>query len=156
MNKTYFQLFPEEVRPQTLITRDREEIKQFVNDQGGKAVLKPLEGSGGTGVFLLRNDDRGNLDQIIDSLLRDGYIIAQEYLPAATDGDTRLFMMNGQPLRYKGKYAAFRRVRSGDDIRSHPHAGGTLKKAEITDVQLQLAEMVRPKLGVGRYVPGRA
>ena len=95
---------------------------------------------------MLRTEDRGNLNQIIDSLLRDGYIIAQEYLPAAAEGDIRLFMMNGHPLRYKGKYAAFRRVRSGDDIRSNIHAGGTLKQAEITDVQLQLAEMVRPKL----------
>ena len=146
VNKTYFQMFPEEVRPQTLITRDRDEIKQFVDDQGGRAVLKPLEGSGGTGVFLLHSEERGNLNQIIDSLLRDGYIIAQEYLPAAVDGDTRLFMMNGHPLRYRGKYAAFRRVRAGDDIRSNIHAGGTLKQAVITDTQLQLAEMVRPKL----------
>jgi glutathione synthase len=146
VNKTYFQQFPEEVRPQTLITRDRDEIKQFVNEQGGKVVLKPLEGSGGTGVFLLRHDDRGNLNQIIDSLLRDGYIIAQEYLPAAAEGDIRLFMMNGHPLRHKGKYAAFRRIRSGDDIRSNIHAGGTLAQAQISDAQLQLAEMVRPKL----------
>ena len=32
--KMYFQLFPEEVRPQTLITRDRDEIKAFANAQG--------------------------------------------------------------------------------------------------------------------------
>lgn len=146
INKSYFQQFPEEVRPKTLITRDRDDIKQFVKDQGGKAVLKPLEGSGGKGVFLLRSEDLGNLNQIIDSLLRDGYIIAQEYLPAAADGDTRLFMMNGRPMRYKGKYAAFQRVRTGDDIRSNIHAGGTLKQAEITDAHLQLAEIVRPKL----------
>ena len=29
INKMYFQLFPEEVRPATLITRDREEIRDF-------------------------------------------------------------------------------------------------------------------------------
>ena len=50
----YFQLFPEEVRPRTLITLDRDEIKEFVDEQGGTAVLKPLQGSGGTGVFLVR------------------------------------------------------------------------------------------------------
>ena len=47
----------------------------------------------------------------------DGYVIAQEYLPAAEQGDMRLFMMNGRPLRVKGKYAAFRRIRTGDDLR---------------------------------------
>lgn len=146
VNKTYFQLFPEEVRPRTLITRDGAEIRQFAREQGGNIVLKPLQGSGGTGVFLVRPEDRSNLNQMVESLLRDGYIIAQEYLPAAAEGDTRLFMMNGQPLRYKGKYAAFRRVRTGDDIRSNIHAGGKIMQAEITDSHLQLAEMVRPKL----------
>ena len=37
--------------------------------------------------------------------------------------------MNGQPLRHKGKYAAFRRVRQGDDMRSNIHAGGKLAAA---------------------------
>ena len=113
LNKMYFQLFPEEVRPRTIITRDRNEIRQFADEQGANIVLKPLQGSGGTGVFLVRPEDRSNLNQMIDSVSRDGYVIAQEYLPEAEQGDTRLFLMNGQPLRYKGKYAAFRRVRNG-------------------------------------------
>jgi glutathione synthase len=146
VNKMYFQLFPEEVRPQTMITRDLNEIKHFAKEHGGHIVLKPLQGSGGSGVFLLRPEDKSNLNQIVEALLRDGYIIAQEYLPAAQDGDTRLFMMNGRPLRYKGKYAAFRRVRTGDDMRSNIHAGGKLRAAEITSQHLQLAEIVRPKL----------
>jgi len=146
MNKTYFQLFPEEVRPKTLITRDLQEIKDFASEHGGNVVLKPLQGSGGSGVFLVRREDRANLNQIVESLSRDGYIIAQEYLPAAADGDIRLFMMNGQPLRYKGKYAAFRRRRSGDDMRSNVHAGGKLAQAEITEEHLKLAEIVRPKI----------
>jgi len=145
-NKTYFQLFPEEVRPKTLITRDLQEIKEFAKEHGGYIVLKPLQGSGGSGVFLVRPEDSANLNQIVESLLRDGYIIAQEYLPAAVDGDTRLFMMNGQPLRYKGRYAAFRRRRSGDDMRSNVHAGGKLAQAQITEEHLKLAEIVRPKL----------
>lgn len=146
VNKTYFQLFPEEVRPRTLITRDVNEIKEFAAEQGGNIVLKPLQGSGGTGVFLVRPDDKANLNQIVESLLRDGYIIAQEYLPAAIDGDIRLFMMNGQPLRYKGKFAAFRRLRKGDDMRSNIHAGGKMAQAIITEEHLRLAEIVRPKL----------
>jgi glutathione synthase len=129
-----------------LITRDLQEIKHFAKEMNGHIVLKPLQGSGGSGVFLVRPEDRANLNQIVESLLRDGYIIAQEYLPAAVDGDTRLFMLNGQPLRYKGKYAAFRRRRSGDDMRSNVHAGGKLAQAQITDEHLRLAEIVRPKL----------
>ena len=73
-------------------------------------------------------------------------MIAQEYLPAAAEGDTRLFLMNGSPLRYKSKYAAFRRIRSGDDIRSNVHAGGSIAQATIDDTVLHLVEIVRPKL----------
>ena len=146
VNKTYFQLFPEEVRPKTIITRDLSEIKLFAKEHGGNIVMKPLQGSGGAGVFLVRPEDRPNMNQMVESLTRDGYIIVQEYLPAAAEGDTRLFVMNGQPLRYRGKYAAFRRLRSGDDMRSNVHAGGKLAQAKITNEHLRLAEIVRPKL----------
>ncbi len=145
-NKMYFQHFPREVRPETLITRDRDEIKHFAREYQGHIVLKPLQGSGGQSVFLVRPTDMPNLNQMIDAVSRDGYVIAQEYLPAAGEGDTRLFLMNGAPLRYKGKYAAFRRVRSGDDMRSNIHAGGTIAAAEISDTALRVAEIVRPKL----------
>ncbi|MDJ0765828.1 MAG: glutathione synthase [Myxococcota bacterium] len=145
LNKMYFQHFPEEVRPRTLITRSNEEIRQFARDSGS-IVIKPVQGSQGTNVFLVREEDIPNLNQMVDAVLRDGYVVAQEYLQAAEHGDTRLFMMNGRPLKHKGKYAAFRRVRTGGDLRSNVHAGGTLDKAEIDDTALELAEMVRPKI----------
>jgi len=144
-SKMYFQLFPEEVRPRTLITRDRDEIKAFAREMG-RIVLKPMQGSGGASVFLIRPDDIPNLNQMIDAVSRDGFVIAQEYLPAAEEGDTRLFLMNGQPLRVKGKYAAFRRVRTGGDMRSNIHAGGKLQEAEVDSTALRIAEIVRPKL----------
>ncbi len=146
MSKMYFQTFPEEVRPMTIITRNRDEIKVFAKEQGETIVLKPLQGSGGQSVFLVRQEDVPNLNQMIDAVSRDGYVIAQEYLPAAAEGDMRLFLMNGQPLRHKGKYAAFRRVRTGGDMRSNIHAGGTLKQAEVDATALRIAEIVRPKL----------
>lgn len=154
VNKMYFQHFPEEVRPATLITRDKREIRSFAKEHG-TIVLKPLQGSGGTNVFLVRPDDIPNLNQMIEAIIRDGYIIAQEYLTKAEEGDTRLFMMNGHPLRFKGKYAAFRRIRSGGDLRSNVHAGGSLAQAKVDDTMLRVAEIVRPKLVVdGMFLVG--
>ena len=146
LNKMYFQDFPEAVRPRTLITRDPADIKAFAKSEGGKVVLKPLQGSGGQSVFLVRPDEASNLNQMIDAVSRDGYIVVQEYLPAAKEGDTRLFLMNGVPLMNDGKYAAFRRARGGKDMRSNISAGGTVKRAKIDDVALSIADMVRPKL----------
>ncbi len=146
LNKMYFQDFPEAVRPRTIITRDRADIKAFAKSEGGKIVLKPLQGSGGQSVFLVRPEDASNLNQMIDAVSRDGYIVAQEYLPAAEQGDTRMFLMNGVPLMTEGKYAAFRRTRSEGDMRSNISAGGAVKRAKIDDVALGIAELVRPKL----------
>lgn len=146
MNKMYFQLFPEEVRPRTLITRSRKEIKRFIKQMDGMCILKPLQGSGGKGVFLVTPESKGNINQMIEAVTRDGYVVAQEYIPEAVNGDTRLFVMNGLPLRHRGKYAAFRRIRSEDDIRSNFHAGGKKGEAVITEQHLKIVEMVRPKL----------
>lgn len=146
MSKMYLQEFPEEVRPRTIITRDRAEIRRFAKEEGGPVVLKPLQGSGGQNVFLVRPDEMANLNQMIDAVTRDGYVIAQEYLPQAEKGDTRLFLMNGLPLRFKGHYAAFRRLRQEGDLRSNLHAGGRLGKVVIDDAALRIAEIVRPKL----------
>ena len=72
-------------------------------------------------------------------------MIAQECLPGAVEGDTRLFLMNGLPLRHRGQYAAFRRVRTDDDMRSNLHAGGKLARAHVDDTMLRLADLVRPR-----------
>lgn len=145
VNKMYFQQFPESVRPKTLITRDPAEIKAFFKEQK-RMIIKPLQGSGGQGVFLVNEDNKANLSSMIEANLRDGYIIAQEYLPAAAEGDIRLFIMNGQILQIDGKVAAMHRFSETGDARSNLHAGGNVKKAKITDKVLELAEEVRPKL----------
>jgi glutathione synthase len=146
INKLYFQEFPRAVRAETLITRFPADVKEFAKKHGGKIVLKPLQGSGGQGVFLVNNKSAANLNQMIESISRDGYLIAQSYVPEADKGDIRLFIMNGQPLEIDGKYAALRRVSSDEDIRSNIHAGGTASPVKITERELRVAELIRPKL----------
>jgi glutathione synthase len=146
LSKAYFQHFPEVVRPRTLISRDETAIKEFVADLGGRAVLKPLRGSGGTGVFQVSKKESPNLGQIFEAISRDGYVVAQEFLPKATEGDVRLFVMNGEPLVRDGHYAAFRRVNKGDDMRSNMSAGGKATKVKVTDDMLRLVDLVKPKL----------
>jgi glutathione synthase len=146
VNKTYFQHFPAAVRPRTLISRDRREITEFVHELGDAAVLKPLQGSGGASVFMVTGDEAPNLNQMIDAISRDGYVVAQEALPEAADGDVRLFVMNGEPLRVGKAYAAFRRVNSGPDLRSNMHVGGEARRVKVTDAMLAACDAARPKL----------
>jgi len=148
LTKLYMEYFPEQVRPRTLVTRDKNEAKNFIASEGGYAVLKPLFGSGGHNVFLVRPHDTPNINQMLEAVAREGYVIVQEYLQDAVDGDTRLFLMNGEPLRCKGKIAAIHRKRkTGDaDIRSNMSAGAIAVQADVTDRMLELAELVRPRL----------
>jgi glutathione synthase len=146
INKLYFQSFPTEARAETLITKHASDIKAFAKEHKGNIILKPLQGSGGSGVFKLDSKNASNLNQMIEAIGRDGYIIAQAYVPAAKKGDIRLFIMNGKPLQRDGKYAALRRVAAKDDIRSNIHAGGKAEAVEIGETELKVAEIIRPKL----------
>src|SRR6478672_10547565 len=64
----------------------------------------------------------------------------------AKSGDVRLFLMNGEPLKRDGKYAAFKRVPAKGHIRSNIHAAGTARKVKITESMLSIAATVRPRL----------
>jgi len=146
INKLYFQSFPAEVRAETMITKNADDIKEFAEAHGGHIILKPLQGSGGSGVFKVNKTGASNLNQIIEAIERDGYVIAQAYVKAASKGDTRMFLMNGRPLMVDGKYCAMRRLASEDDIRSNIHAGGKAEKADIGEAELRVAELIRPQL----------
>ena len=146
INKLYFQSFPAEARAETLITKHASDIKAFAKAHKGNIILKPLQGSGGSGVFKLDPGNQANLNQMIEAIGRDGYIIAQAYVPAAKKGDIRLFLMNGRPLEKNGKFCALRRVAAKDDIRSNIHAGGKAEAVEIGKTELDVAELIRPKL----------
>ncbi|GAA3920311.1 hypothetical protein [Luteimonas lutimaris] len=145
-NKTYFQHFPERVRPVTCITLDADEIRAFIAEHDGYGVIKPLQGSGGQSVFVITPDSEGNLNQMIEAVTRDGYAIVQEYLPEAAKGDLRLLMLNGRPLRVEGRYACLRRYSDSGDARSNISAGGKYEMAEPDGDALLLAEIVGPKL----------
>lgn len=145
-NKLYFQGFPEAVRPTTLISKSLEEIRAFIDAQKTGAILKPLQGSGGKNVFKITSSKEANLNQIFEAVSGEGYLIAQGYLPDATAGDIRLFLMNGRPLQRDGVYAAFRRVPAKGEVRSNMHVAGKAVAAEVTPKVLAVAEMVRAKL----------
>ena len=146
INKMYFQMFPKSIRLKTLITKNHQDIIEFYRENNHKIIIKPLLGSGGRNVFLVQPEDEGNIKQMTEAVMRDGYLIAQEFFKPASKGDIRLFMVNGRPLEVNGKYAAIKRVSAKNGIRSNLHAGGQAEQIKITDKILELTERVRPKL----------
>jgi glutathione synthase len=146
-SKMYLSTFPEEVRPKTLITRSAFKVKQFIKSQAGPVILKPLDGFGGEDVFYVRRGQISNLNQMINVIKRDGYVIAQEYLPDAQKGDKRLLLLNGEPIRCgREQVAMYKRMRPKDDIRNNMHVGGQRRRAKFTEVERRISEILKPRL----------
>ncbi len=58
IDKLYFEELPSAIKPDSLITRNKEDILKFWEKVGKKMVLKPLEGSGGQDVYLIDKDKK--------------------------------------------------------------------------------------------------
>ena len=146
IDKLYFEELPSEIKPDSLITRSKNDILKFWEQMGKKMVLKPLEGSGGQDVYLI-DKDKKNLNQIIDTLTAKGYIIAQEFLPEVSKGDVRVILMNGKILEEDGQKAIIRRINSDStEFRSNLSLGAKAKKAKLTPEMERIVSLTAPKL----------
>jgi glutathione synthase len=138
--KLYGQHFARHM-PATLVSSNRAQIMDFVVSVGGRAVIKPLHGAGGSGVMLLRTDDK-NAPAICETLTRDGQELAmvQEFLPAVTEGDKRVLLLDGEPL------GAINRVALSSDFRSNIHVGGRVEPCGITAEEQSIIQDIAPRL----------
>ena len=123
-SKLFLHALPEAIRPRTLVSRDVGELRAFLSDCPGGGVLKPLDGTQGRDVFRVRAGSTDNLGQILDLLTRDGFCMAQSFVPEAMQGDVRLILVHGRLIEVEGVAAAVRRVPQGEDFRSNVHVGG--------------------------------
>src|SRR5690606_38157581 len=94
LNKLYLEHFPAAMRSASLITRHADDIRAFAAAHG-TIIVKPLDSSGGRGVFIVRPEDVDNFNQILEAVGTFGYMMAQEYLAEAREGDVRLLLLNG-------------------------------------------------------------
>lgn len=132
---------PADMLPRTLISRDEEELRAFVDSLDGPAVLKPLHGFGGAGVFRVVDRREPNLSSIIDTLRGLGFVVAQEFVEQAEAGDVRVLVWNGRPLALgDGLYSAYRRVHPERDFRNNMHVGGQREAHRLSSRELALLD----------------
>ena len=138
--KLYALNFPGAIPP-TLVTYEIPRLKQFMEEQGGEMIVKPLDGHGGEGVFLATSKDR-NLGAILETVTQfeTRLIMAQRYLPEARKGDKRLIVLNGEPL------GCTLRVPRDDEHRGNIHVGGNCVKAPVTERDRDICRMLKPRL----------
>lgn len=140
-NEKLFTFHFVEYMPRSLVTADPAQILAFVEAVGGRAVLKPLDGAGGSGVVVLSTGDN-NSRSLADVWTGEGkhLTLVQEYEPAVRVGDKRVIVLDGVPL------GAILRVPRMDDVRANIHAGGRVEACDLTAKETRLIEALAPKL----------
>ena len=78
--------------PMTIFTQRLNEIKKFFK-KNKKVIIKPTFGYGGNDIHLL---NRFDLKFIKTFVKKNGHIICQKYLPRISNGDKRVFLINGK------------------------------------------------------------
>ncbi len=106
--------------PPTLVTADPTSIRAFLLEHR-VAVLKPVDGCGGRGVLRLDRHDP-NLASLIELATGDGVrpVIVQRFLREVTDGNKRVFMVDGQPVGAVYRYPAAGDFRIGNPSAEAP------------------------------------
>ncbi|MGJ3247108.1 MAG: glutathione synthase [Elainellaceae cyanobacterium] len=139
-NEKMYALRFQDLIPRTLVSQDKQVILEFVKEQG-IAVLKPLGGKGGEGIFLIEARDR-NFNSLIEVSTQYNQlpIIVQQYLPEAKDGDKRIILLNGEPI------GAVNRIPTGSEFRGNMAVGGRVAEAAITERDRVICERLAPML----------
>ena len=137
--KIFVTEFPD-LMPETLITKDLQEVLKF-RREFGDIIIKPLYGNGGAGVFHLTSDDRNltSLLEMFEQMYREPFI-AQRYLKDVRSGDKRIILIDGEPV------GAINRVPAESDARSNMHVGGRAEATELTAREKEICARIGPSL----------
>ena len=131
--------FPDLI-PDTLISRDLEEIKEFKR-KFKDIIIKPLYGNGGAGIFRLKEDDKNltSLHELFSSFSSEP-LIAQAFIPEVKNGDKRIILVDGDPV------GAINRVPKAGEIRSNMHVGGKAERAKLSQREKEICSAIGPTL----------
>jgi len=139
-NEKMYALQFTQVIPETIVSADKQFIRQFVESKEA-AILKPLGNKAGEGILFLLPGDR-NFNSIVELSTLQGRVpvMIQTYLSAAKEGDKRIILLNGEPI------GALNRISTGSEFRNNMAAGGTVAKTEITQQEQIMCAQLAPTL----------
>lgn len=132
--------FPQLIAP-TFVGRNVAAIKAFAT-RYEQVVLKPAFFAGGEGVLRGAVHDADFDTKIATMLSSVGNepIIVQEFLPRVSEGDKRLFILDGAPL------GVVRRMPKAGEFRANLHVGGQAAPGALDRRDHEIAAAVAPLL----------
>lgn len=126
--------------PITLVSNSVEEIGRML-ERHSRITVKPVDGHGGQGIIFLERGDADWQQKVRTSTHEESqWVVIQEYLPAAAQGDKRILLINGEPI--------------GGILRVHAHgvelnnldAGGTAHACELDIHDLEICSAIKNDL----------
>jgi len=140
-NEKLFATWFSQFTPETLVSRRPDILREFAS-QHRDIILKPLDGMGGSQVFRHRQGDP-NLSVILEALTEHGQrqIMAQTYVPAISDGDKRILLIDGEPVPY-----CLARIPAAGETRGNLAAGGRGEARPLSSRDREIAAAIGPTL----------
>ena len=121
-----------EYMPSTLISENMDEIKIFFRKHK-KVIVKPINSYSGNEVILLKSFS----SKIINKYLKKhNHVIFQKFLPKISQGDRRVFIING---KIKGSIS---RIPKKNSILSNMSKGATAKINKLTSKEIKISKEV--------------
>ncbi|BCD99975.1 glutathione synthase [Marinicellulosiphila megalodicopiae] len=127
--------------PPHLVTRSKAQILKFYA-QHNDIIVKPLDGMGGSKIFRLQPNDP-NVSVILETLTDFGQeqIMVQKYLPEIKEGDKRILMIDGEPIKY-----SLARIPAKGETRGNLAAGGSGRPQPLSESDFNIANAIGPML----------
>lgn len=125
----------------TLVSAEMARIHAFI-DAHQDVIVKKLDGMGGTSIFRVRADDP-NRNAIIEVQTLNGTetVMTQRYIPAITEGDKRVLVIDGNVVPY-----CLARIPKAGETRGNLAAGGRGVAQPISARDREIAEALGPQL----------
>ena len=139
-NEKLFALRLPDLGPATIVTADRQQIRDTV-DEWGRAVLKPTDGMAGRGILILDAADP-NLASILDTATDRGrvHVVVQRWVSESSDGDRRVIVLDGRPV------GAIKRVARAGEFRCNMAAGASVVGDAVTSRDEEICAALAPLL----------
>ena len=122
--------------PSTIFTQNISEIKKFFKIHK-KVILKPIHSYGGNDIHLL---SKFNLKLINQFIKKHAHIMCQKFLPKISEGDKRVFLINGRVC------GAISRVPKQGSFLSNMSKGAKPINTKLTKIENKVSKLIAKDL----------
>ena len=122
--------------PSTIFTQNMFEIKKFFKIHK-KVILKPIHSYSGNDIYLL---NRFNSKFIENYIKKHNHIMCQKYLPKVSDGDKRVFLINGKVC------GAISRVPKKGSFLSNMSKGAKPTNTKLSKTETKISKLIAKDL----------